>query len=86
MKLFNPGTTPVVYDEAGHIVGGGERVTVDALDEHGQRVLDSGYLVEDRKDRDDEGEQAEEEKPARRRPRAKDAERPSGESPESDAD
>lgn len=44
-SLYNPNTTPVVYDESGHIVAGGERVEVDEVDEYGQEAVDGGLLV-----------------------------------------
>lgn len=43
--LFNPGPTPVVYSEQGHILAGTERVTVDALDPAGAEAVAHGLLV-----------------------------------------
>ena len=45
ITLFNPEDTPAVYDEAGHTVGGAERVEVSEVDAVGQRAIDAGVLV-----------------------------------------
>lgn len=42
--LVNSTTAGIVYDKAGHTVGGGERVPVTSLDEVGQAQVDGGYL------------------------------------------
>lgn len=44
--IFNPVHTSVVYTEAGHTLGGGERREVDQLDTVGQRLLDEGELLD----------------------------------------
>jgi hypothetical protein len=43
--LVNPETTPIVYSQDGHTLGGGERREVDALDAVGQRAVDAGLLI-----------------------------------------
>lgn len=45
VSLYNPGSTPVVYTTTGHVLGGDERIEVDALDEVGQRAVGHGYVV-----------------------------------------
>jgi hypothetical protein len=55
ITLFNPSAMPVVYTDQGHILGGGERCEVDALDETGRTVVKQGYLL----DQSDEGERTE---------------------------
>lgn len=42
--LLNPGTTPVVYTCDGRIIGAGERISVDSIDEVAQTAIDRGYL------------------------------------------
>jgi hypothetical protein len=43
--LVNSGQTGVVYDTAGHTIGGGERIPLDGeLDEVGRAAVDRGYL------------------------------------------
>lgn len=44
ITLLNPGTTAVVYSEDGRMIGGGERLKLDAVDAVGQAALDRGYL------------------------------------------
>lgn len=46
ITLFNPAHTNIVYTEAGHILGGGERHEVDHVDEVGQRLIDAGELLD----------------------------------------
>lgn len=43
--LLNSTRAGVVYDGAGHSLGGGERLEIDALDEVGQAAVDAGYLT-----------------------------------------
>lgn len=43
--LFNPGTTPVVFDDEGHIVAGGDRTEVDGVNEVAQEAVDRGLLI-----------------------------------------
>lgn len=51
-ELVNPGTSGVVYDEAGHSVGGGSRVTLDGdPDPVAMRQLEAGHLLAQRGDR-----------------------------------
>jgi hypothetical protein len=45
IEIYNPANSPVVYSNSGHILGGDDRVEVDALDEHGQQCVANGYLV-----------------------------------------
>jgi hypothetical protein len=42
--LINTGRSGVVYDEAGHSVGGGERVSVGEIDAVGKAAVDAGQL------------------------------------------
>jgi hypothetical protein len=43
--LLNSGRAGVVYDEAGHTLGGGERVELDGpLDKVGKAAVKGGYL------------------------------------------
>lgn len=42
--LINTGRTGVVYDEAGHSIGGGERVSVGEVDAVGKAAIDAGQL------------------------------------------
>lgn len=44
-RLHNPGRAGVTYDRAGHTLGGGERVTVDKIDEIGKHAVARGRLV-----------------------------------------
>lgn len=51
IELVNPGTGGVVYDEAGHSVGGGDRVTLDGEpDAVAMRQLELGNLLAQRGD------------------------------------
>ena len=43
--LLNSTRAGVVYDDAGHSLGGGERMQIDSLDEVGQAAVDAGYLT-----------------------------------------
>lgn len=43
--LLNSGRSGVVYDKAGHSLGGGERLPVDTLDDIGQAAVDRHYLI-----------------------------------------
>lgn len=45
VTLVNPGTTAVIYDDDGHSLEAGGRVTVPALDGTGRHVVAKGYLV-----------------------------------------
>jgi hypothetical protein len=45
MIIFNPNNSPVVYSDDGHILGGGERIEVSALDKHGKRAVAHGYII-----------------------------------------
>jgi hypothetical protein len=45
VTLFNPGGSPVVYSEQGHILGSAERREVDPLDAAGKRAVAEGLLV-----------------------------------------
>lgn len=50
-ELVNPGTSGLVYDEAGHSVGGGSRVTIDGDPDHvAMRQLVAGHLLAQRGD------------------------------------
>lgn len=42
--LINTGRSGVVYDEAGHSLGGGERIDVDEVDDTTQAAIDNGHL------------------------------------------
>lgn len=42
--LINSGRSGVVYDEAGHSLGGGERLPVDDLDKVGEAAVARRYL------------------------------------------
>lgn len=42
--VVNPNTAGVVYDEAGHSLGGGEAIELDELDPVGQAAVDGGQL------------------------------------------
>lgn len=42
--LINPGTGPVAYDEAGHVLGGGERLENAPLDLVTKRAIELGHL------------------------------------------
>lgn len=44
-RLINTGRVAVVYDEAGHSIGGGERLTVLGVDAVGQTAVDRRYLM-----------------------------------------
>ncbi|MGH3986594.1 MAG: hypothetical protein ACRDTZ_04665 [Pseudonocardiaceae bacterium] len=44
-RLHNPGRAGVTYDRAGHTLGGGERVTVEKIDEVGKHAVARGRLV-----------------------------------------
>lgn len=49
IDLVNPGTTGIVYDEAGRSVGGGERVTLGGdPDKVAMRQLEAGHLLAQR--------------------------------------
>lgn len=51
IELVNPGTSGLVYDEAGHSVGGGSRVTLDGDPDHvAMRQLVAGHLLAQRGD------------------------------------
>jgi len=43
--LINPGSSGVVYDKAGHSLGGGESVTVDGIDAVGRAAVAAGWLL-----------------------------------------
>lgn len=44
--LLNSGRSGVVYDDAGHTLGGGERLELDGpLDKTGKAAVDAGYLT-----------------------------------------
>lgn len=45
VTLYNPSNLPAVYSLTGHVIGGNERLTVDSLDEVGQRGVDHGYFI-----------------------------------------
>lgn len=45
MIIFNPNSSPVVYSDKGHTLGGNERREVDKLDKHGKRSVEHGYIV-----------------------------------------
>lgn len=45
LTIFNPYTTPVVYDNVGHVLGGGERRVVPPLDSMGCYVLGWGWII-----------------------------------------
>lgn len=42
--LINTGRSGVVYDKAGHSLGGGERIDVDEIDDTARDALDRGLL------------------------------------------
>ncbi len=71
LTLFNPNPTPVVFNEAGQIVGGGGRREVDELDAAGQEAVDAGLLVREEPDGD---EAADLPQPKEAAPRARDKE------------
>lgn len=49
IQLVNPGTSGVVYDEAGHSVGGGDRATLPGdPDPVAMRQLAAGHLLAQR--------------------------------------
>lgn len=48
--LYNPATTPVVCDAAGHIVDGGGRREVDEVDEVARQAIEHGLLIEEKPD------------------------------------
>lgn len=51
VELVNPGTAGIVYDEVGHSVGGGDRVTLDGdPDAVAMRQLEAGNLLAQRGD------------------------------------
>lgn len=51
VELVNPGTAGIVYDEAGHSVGGGQRVALDGdPDRVAMRQLEAGHLLAQRGD------------------------------------
>jgi len=51
MELVNPGTSGIVYDQDGHNVGGGQRVTLDGdPDRVAMRQLEAGHLLAQRGD------------------------------------
>jgi hypothetical protein len=60
MIIYNPSNSPVVYSENGHILGGDDRIEVDALDKHGKRAVDHGYLIvlEEEKAEEDQADEA----------------------------
>lgn len=60
--LINPETTPIVYTEEGHVLGGGERCTVDRPDEVAQRAVEHGLLISESAAKEPEPE-ADAEKP-----------------------
>jgi len=43
--LLNSGRTGVVYDLAGHSLGGGERLPIEGLDEVGKAAVRKGFLT-----------------------------------------
>lgn len=47
ITLFNPTQMPVVYSDDGRVLGGGERIEIDRLDETGAEVVKQGYLVDE---------------------------------------
>jgi hypothetical protein len=66
MIIYNPLSDPVVYSNDGHILGGDERREVEALDEHGKRSVDRGYIVLlDREKTEEETASTEEEPPGK---------------------
>lgn len=42
--LINTGRSGVTYDDAGHSLGGGERIDVDRVDDVAQAAIDRGQL------------------------------------------
>lgn len=44
VTLINTGRTGVVYDEAGHTVGGGDRVEISEINPVAQAAIDIGQL------------------------------------------
>lgn len=74
ITIFNPLSGPVVYSLDGRVLGGGERVEVDSLDDHGKHCVEFQYLTVL-----DDGEPEAEEAPtktARKRGAAKDESEP----------
>jgi hypothetical protein len=47
--LVNPGSGPVVFDDEGHSLGGGERREVATLHPVAQRAVAAGYLLTEEK-------------------------------------
>jgi len=45
ITIINAGSGPVVYDEDGRSLGGGERLEVAALDSAGRRAVEQGHLL-----------------------------------------
>jgi len=45
ITIINAGPGPVVYDEDGHSLAGGERLEVKVLDSAGQRAVEQGHLL-----------------------------------------
>jgi hypothetical protein len=58
VALFNPGPTPVVYSDQGHILPGAEHRDVDSLDEVGLRAVAEGLLVNETEQAKDAGDGA----------------------------
>jgi hypothetical protein len=58
VTLYNPGPTPVVYSEQGHILGSAERREVGVLDESGARAVAQGLLVNESEQAKDAGDGA----------------------------
>lgn len=48
VTLFNPNTTPVVFDKDGRIVEGGGRREVGKVDEVGREAIEHGLLIEEK--------------------------------------
>jgi hypothetical protein len=46
--LINPTDAGVIYDEAGHSIGGGERVEVAEIDLIGRSAVKTGLLIEEK--------------------------------------
>lgn len=44
-ELVNPGTASMAYDDQGHVLGGGERVAVDKVDEVARVAVRRGFLL-----------------------------------------
>lgn len=58
VTLFNPGPSPVVYSNQGHILGTAERRNVDALDPVGAAAVTQGLLVNETEQAKDAGDGA----------------------------